>query len=135
MLKTAGYFREFGPGFEDAPSLVESRGKLPEEDWRRVARYLHTGVTLAVSGGLLKDCLTGETLVASHYAQTDGVWTWRADLPRYVERYRVAIPDAFLEHMRALDWKCPVLSQQELIALTERLFHEMKHARKHRRKP
>ncbi|RKG75130.1 hypothetical protein D7W79_21060 [Corallococcus exercitus] len=133
-LQAAGNFRELEPGSDEGPSLVEAKGKLPEAERSQVARYLTTGVVFAVSSGTLSDRFTGEKNIAPHHAQTDGVWHWRADLPYYVLRYGVALPDAFLQRMRDLDWKCPVLSPQELNAFLEQLAFEGEVRQKLRKK-
>ncbi|MBN8229585.1 hypothetical protein JYK02_18915 [Corallococcus macrosporus] len=119
-LQDAGNFRELGLGSDEAPSIVEARGKIPEAERSQIGRYLATGTVFAVSSGTLSDWFTGEKNIAPHHSQTDGVWHWRADLPYYVLRYGVALPDAFLQRMRDLNWKCPVLSQRELLAFVER---------------
>ncbi|MBN9680798.1 MULTISPECIES: hypothetical protein [unclassified Corallococcus] len=133
-LHAVGYFREFVPESDEGPSLVESRGKIPEEDRSRIGRYLASGVVFAVSSGPLSDWFTGEKNIAPHHALTDGVWHWRADLPYYVLRYGVALPDAFLQRMRDLNWKCPVLSQHELHAFLEHLSFEGEVQQKLRKK-
>ncbi|RKH57835.1 hypothetical protein [Corallococcus aberystwythensis] len=123
-LQSAGNFRELEPGFDEGPSLVEARGRIPEADRSRIGRYLATGAVFAVSSWPLSDWFTGEKNIAPHRALTDGVWHWRADLPYYVLRYGVALPDAFLQRMQDLDWKCPVLSPKELNAFMEQLAFE-----------
>ncbi|NOJ92935.1 hypothetical protein HMI51_08325 [Corallococcus coralloides] len=133
-LKAAGYFREFKPESNDGPSLVESQGKIPEAERSRIGRYLASGIVFSASSWPLSDWFTGEKNIAPHHALTDGVWHWRADLPYYVLRYGVALPDAFLQRMRDLDWKCPVLSSQELDAFMEQLSFEGKVQQKLRKK-
>ncbi|MBZ4375337.1 hypothetical protein [Corallococcus sp. AS-1-6] len=134
-LRSAGNFRELNPGSDEGPSIVEACGKIPEAERSRIGRYLATGAVFAVSSGPLSDWFTGEKNIAPHHTQTDGVWHWRADLAYYVLRYGVALPDALLRHMRDLDWKCPVLSRQELHALSEQLTLENKVQQKLRRRP
>ncbi|MHA7627742.1 hypothetical protein [Corallococcus sp. M7] len=133
-LQFAGDFRELEPGSDEGPSIVEARGKIPEAERSRIGRYLASGVVFAVSSGRLSDWFTGEKNIAPHHALTDGVWHWRTDLPYYVLRYGVAIPDAFLQRMRDLDWKCPVLSRQELDAFMEQLSFEGEVQQKLRKK-
>ncbi|NOK07639.1 hypothetical protein HNS30_01060 [Corallococcus exercitus] len=133
-LQSAGNFRELDLGSDEEPSIVKARGKLLEAERTQVARYLTTGVVFAVSSGVLSDWFTGEKNIAPHHARTDGVWHWRADLPYYVLRYGVALPEAFLQRMRELDWKCPVLSPQELNAFMEQLSFESEVRQKLKRK-
>ncbi|RKG90830.1 hypothetical protein [Corallococcus terminator] len=129
-LCVAGHFRELVHGSPEDPSLEASRGALPEEEAMRVAAYLRKASVFAVSSGTLDDWFTGRKHVARHHTQTDGVWIWSADLPYYVANYRVAIPEELLQRMRDLDWRCPVLSQQELIAFSNLLQGLLKHRRK-----
>ncbi|NRD43807.1 MULTISPECIES: hypothetical protein [Corallococcus] len=133
-LQFAGDFRELGSGSDEGPSIVEARGKIPEAERSRIGRYLATGVVFAVSSWPFADWFTGEKNIAPARTHTDGVWHWRADLSYYVLRYGVALPDAFLQRMRDLDWKCPVLSRQELHALSEQLAFEGKVRQKLRKK-
>ncbi|RKH51115.1 hypothetical protein D7Y23_11065 [Corallococcus sp. AB050B] len=125
-LQFAGNFRELTLGSDEGPSLVEARGQISEAERSRIGRYLATGTVFAASSGPLSDWFTGEKNIAPHHALTDGVWHWRADLPHYVLRYGVALPDAFLQRMQDLDWKCPTLSRQELDAFMEQLLFEGK---------
>ncbi|WP_143177283.1 hypothetical protein [Cystobacter ferrugineus] len=108
---------------------MESRGGLPEEDRERAAAYLRKGAVFSASGGMFKDWFTGEQVIA-HHTQTDGVWMWPADLPHYVERHATALPEELLQRMRDLEWKCPVLTRQELIALSEEFFEFMRKNKK-----
>ncbi|RKG61005.1 hypothetical protein D7X30_08905 [Corallococcus sp. AB011P] len=133
-LQFAGDFRELDPGSDEGPSIVEALGKIPEAERSRIGRYLASGVVFTVSSWPYADWFTGEKNIAPARTHTDGVWHWRADLPYYVLRYGVALPDAFLRRMQDLDWKCPVLSRQGLDAFMEQLSFEGEVQQKLRKK-
>jgi hypothetical protein len=108
-MKVVGVFRELEPRGSDAlPSIHDARDLLPVDLAQKVARYLRRGepvfdvmeftrdpfdTSKIVPGGTrLLGVSGGPTLL------TDGQWTWRQDLAYYVEKYRVAISNEFIEH-------------------------------------
>jgi hypothetical protein len=40
---------------------------------------------------------------------TDGTWLWRQDFPHYVETHHVQLPEAFIAHVRGLNYRMPAL--------------------------
>ena len=49
---------------------------------------------------------------------TDGHWAWPDDLPAYVQKYHLALPEQFVQHARANNWQVPTLTLQTLRSLT-----------------
>ncbi|TQF16441.1 hypothetical protein FJV41_08130 [Myxococcus llanfairpwllgwyngyllgogerychwyrndrobwllllantysiliogogogochensis] len=133
-MRHAGLFKELTPELLDAPSLAEAKEGLPVEDRARAAAYLRQASVLSASSGCDDDWFTGEKNVALRYSRTDGAWIWTDVLAHYVEKHGVALPQDLLEHMRAQDWHCPVLTQQQLIEVSEELFKELKKSKKLRRR-
>lgn len=129
-LREVGMFKELMPEVPGLPSLAEAKGKLPEEDRARVATYLRTGSVLAASGSSEDDWFTGEKNVARMYFRTDGVWAWMESLAYYAEKHGVAPPQEFLEHMKARDWNCPVLTHEQLVAIEQEAHRSAKKSKK-----
>jgi hypothetical protein len=114
-MKKAGFFRELRHGDRDGPSLEESKNNVDEP---KTVEYLKSGAVIATTGRRVGDVLDPEhTDVADLAVLTDGEWVWPADLAYYVDRYGVALPAEFVSHMRALDWRPPELTDDELAAL------------------
>ncbi|AGC47773.1 hypothetical protein MYSTI_06500 [Myxococcus stipitatus DSM 14675] len=123
-VRLVGCFRELGqvsPEDEELPSIVEARGKLPVEHRSLVATYLRSASVYAAASGSATDCFTGERHIALNVQQTDGTWLWPASFAHYVAHHGVAVPEELLQHMRALEWRCPVLSREELLALCDKM--------------
>ena len=125
-LRTVGFFRELGHGEPDGPSLRDAVSDSPPQDREHIAGYLRSGNVFAVTGGMgVDDVLDRErTHVAELMTLTDGEWVWPSDLVHYFEEYNVALPEDFVDHMRALNWTPPALSHDGLVALTDEVFGE-----------
>ena len=104
-----GYFRELRHGLPDGPSLGLSAGRGGYlEDKARLISYLKSGVVYIASPGVGFDVLSNDgTLSGPFHALTDGAWMWPADLAYYVDRYDVELPNGFLSHARAREWRVP----------------------------
>jgi hypothetical protein len=75
-----------------------------------IVQYLSAGAIVLALMEQTTDVLEGAFKVLGGSAiLTDGTYYWRRDTSAYVERYHVALPDPFLEHMRSLEWKCPAV--------------------------
>src|SRR5437660_1339219 len=101
-FKRVGFFRE---QYDHAPGLPSIRDFVraePHPDAERIAAYLRGGVGLAGVGKYVEDVLDPTSRVAlTPGMDTDGVWLWREDLPHYVTRHNVSLPEEFVAHMRA----------------------------------
>ena len=124
-LRQAGFFRELEHGEADGPSLRDAvRDSLPPHR-EHIAGYLRSASVIAATGMVVDDVLDPERKnVAELMVLTDGEWVWPSDLVYYFEQYNVALPEDFVDHMRALDWTPPSLSDDELIALERGIFGE-----------
>lgn len=114
ILSRVGFFRELPHGDDDGPSLSHAVRDAPDADEHRLLDYLRAGVPYIVSPGAVLDVLDGSGPVGTGTILTDGVWAWPDDLPHYVERYHVAVPEEFLEHARAAGWSVVELGINEL---------------------
>jgi hypothetical protein len=119
-LKQVGFFRELRHGDPHGPSLMEARGGLSHENRAAILHYLRSASILCVAACLFDDALDSSRQSIDNLAiATDGEWKWPTDLPYYVERYEVAIPEEFLAHIQANGWRPPSLSDDELIRIAE----------------
>ncbi|MGX9886640.1 hypothetical protein [Streptomyces sp. NPDC002276] len=120
MTKRAGFYREVGgpdAAAGDAPSLRNDvrddvRGSGPwDED--RVLGYLESAREIYTTMGARRDALDGDEWIAgSESLLTDGSWIWPVDLVHYVRRHHVALPQEFLEHIRANGYTVPAVSDE-----------------------
>ncbi len=124
--REVGFFRELEHGERDGPSLRDAVRKSPPQDREHIAGYLRSGSVIAATGGMLVDDVLDpeRTNVAELMVLSDGEWLWLPDLVYYFEEYNVALPEDFVDHMRALGWTPPSLSDAELIDLANELFGE-----------
>ena len=79
---------------------------------KKIARYLSRAEGL-LAGGYWTDPVTGDP--AHRIPQvfmTDGVWVWASPWAYLVEKYGAALPADFLEHIRALGYRPPRLSDE-----------------------
>lgn len=107
-LRRMGFFRELRHGMPDGPSLVAARSDAPRAHEAELVAYLKAGHVLFASPGPVSDVLDPEGgYIGTASILTDGVWCWPADLPVYVERYHLALPAPFLEHVLGRAWRIP----------------------------
>jgi hypothetical protein len=99
-MKIIPPFREQDPADPRAPLMMDHVGELRADDAADLAAYLRSGVVVAAVPMALTDVL-GEDRhhVPAPHLLTDGEYVWRADLPYYVERYRVGLPADFVRHV------------------------------------
>ncbi len=118
ILNRIGFFRELPHGDDDGPALAGSVRDAPGVDEQRLVEYLRAGVSYIVSPGVVRDALDQSGPVGTGSVLTDGTWAWPDDLPHYVERYHIALPEDFVAHARAAGWSIEDLSIQELRRLS-----------------
>lgn len=117
-LRPLGFFPEREVETAAQTSLRELVRERPGQDEAAIVNYLRRGTIFIYSPGVVFDVLDGSGPIGSGSIRTDGVWAWPDDLPHYVERYHVALPNEFVEHARALGWTPPELTDADLRLLT-----------------
>ncbi|MER7674960.1 hypothetical protein ABTY61_41815 [Kitasatospora sp. NPDC096128] len=94
-------------------SIRDAVRPVGEPDEAGLAAYLDAGHVLidvmeaghdAITGSAHRHSLGCSSLV------TDGAWLWRQDFPHYVETHHVLLPDAFIEHVRSLNYQMPAIT-------------------------
>jgi hypothetical protein len=124
-LRRVGFFRELDDGEPTSPSIHDAVRSGPHPEAERIVAYLKAGIGLAGVGHYARDVLAPEwRCTVSPGLSTDGVWLWRADLPYYIAKYHVAVPEEFVAHMQQNGWTVPGLSEAEVSRLGKDLYHE-----------
>ena len=119
-LRRLGFFRELPHGDPEGGSLIQSMGTeaLPNE--ARIVEYLQGAAILVATSGPVEDVLDPSAgNVAVPNIATDGTWMWPMDLPYYVERYHVSLPEEFLAHGEATGWRLPNIGDEDLNRLAD----------------
>jgi hypothetical protein len=123
-VRSVGFFADLQHGSADDHSLAELIGRLDEDTADSMAKYLSAGtVILPTLGSRCVDVLSdtkddiGPLAICS-----DGDWAWPSDLPFFVAKYHVGLPQEFVEHARDHDWRPPQLSEEELAAAVDSLL-------------
>ncbi|MDK1347442.1 hypothetical protein QNO09_29915 [Streptomyces sp. 378] len=119
MIRPVGFFSELSPGWRlaETGSIKDAVRPSGEPDENGILEYLRhgTGIWSEMSAGpdVLDPDAPDMTGVGSLY--TDGTWLWREDLHYYVTTYHLSLPDDFLRHIRALNYKTPPVPESRLI--------------------
>ncbi len=101
-LQRVGFFRELRHGDPEGDSLAAARRAEAQPHQADVVRYLRACPVLIASPGPVRDVLQDDgDFIGTPSVHTDGVWAWPGDLAAYVERYHLALPAPFLEHLIA----------------------------------
>ncbi|WP_019073322.1 hypothetical protein [Streptomyces hokutonensis] len=124
MIKRAGFYRETGGRItmaDHAPSLRDAVQDSGPRDEDLVLAYLESAREIYTTMGAQRDALAGDEWIAgSESLLTDGTWIWPIDLVHYVRRHHVALPQEFLEHIRANSYTAPAVPDER----ARQIFHE-----------
>ncbi|MFC9896552.1 hypothetical protein ACFVMC_22935 [Nocardia sp. NPDC127579] len=109
MLSTVGIYREMYRGKEGLPSLRQSQATQALADQREIIEYMRAGTPVFDVLEDVLDIVDNATMIPSGPSLiSDGHWIWRVDSIHYLSTYRLAFPDAFVQHVRAADYRPPV---------------------------
>jgi hypothetical protein len=112
-----GYWREYGPDYAAYPSAQQfvDPSRTSQYNLVELTRYLRSGYVAAATSRLSFPCpFTGEKIPGSLCALTDGKLFWLADLPEYIERFNLAIPDAWYAEIQVNNFQLPLLTETQL---------------------
>ncbi|TQV86653.1 hypothetical protein [Aliikangiella coralliicola] len=99
-LKKIGFFSELELGEDSMLSLENSVGKFTSNIEDTVS-YLEAGVAIFVSPGLSVDVLSEDKeIIGTMEIRTDGEWAWPSDLTHYLTKYKVELPQNFIDHIK-----------------------------------
>ncbi|MFI6771426.1 hypothetical protein [Streptomyces sp. NPDC050355] len=113
MLGLLGFYDELD-NCPDQPngSIRDAVQPVGEPDEADLVAYLDAGHGLIDVMEAGHDVLTGSAhrhSLGCSSLVTDGAWLWRQDFPHYVEMHHVQLPEAFIEHVRVLNYQMPAL--------------------------
>lgn len=108
-LKMIGYWQEPGEIGElpHPRSFIDSTWEVDLR--KKIVDYLRSGIKFRGSWGYSK-CRFDDgrpDVEMGSMELTDGVYAWPEGLSVYVERYNIILPQDFVNHMKAQDFKIP----------------------------
>ncbi|MFF5159845.1 hypothetical protein ACFY3N_27095 [Streptomyces sp. NPDC000348] len=122
MIRPVGFFTELSPGWglPENGSIKDAVRPSGHPDERRILDYLRSGTEIWSEMSAGPDVLDPEApnMTGIGSLITDGTWLWREDLPYYIAKYHVSLPDDFLEHIRSLDYAAPTVPESRLIEIS-----------------
>ena len=80
------------------PSIMELIRK-PIKGKDKVLNYMKKCRISSVSPAIVTDVIEPQNKINELYCMTDGVYGWRSDVIYYVEKYDMALPDEFVQHV------------------------------------
>jgi hypothetical protein len=102
--------------FSELKTEIEHLRDRLNEQHAAVGGYLSEGTTVIALMEQTTDILDSAfELPGGSAILTDGKYYWRRDTALYVEHYRVALPDDFVQHAESLEWVCPEVSPQRVL--------------------
>ncbi|MGW5450581.1 hypothetical protein [Nocardia sp. NPDC003979] len=106
-LEPIGIYREmYRSGHDDLPSLRESRTTHHLDDRALILEYMVAATPVFDVMGSVVDLFDPSTSIRSGQSLiSDGTWLWRVDSIHYLTRYDLAIPEEFVEHVRARNYQ------------------------------
>ncbi len=83
---------------KDLPSIHDLINKpIPEKE--KVLRYMKKCRVDAVAPARLRDVIHPENKIADLFLMSDDTYGWRSDVIYYVEKYDMALPEEFVQHV------------------------------------
>ena len=93
---------------QNLPSLRDSISAHPQNHEAEIALYLENAPAYSGVGKIVGDVLdTACKAVLFPGTRTDGLYAWPAELPYYVRKYHLRLPQDLIVHMASLDWQPP----------------------------
>lgn len=80
------------------PSIKDLINK-PVKEKKKVLEYMRKGKVIAVAPAIIRDVMNPEVSLPELFLMSDGEYEWRSDVIYYVEKYDMALPDEFLQHV------------------------------------
>lgn len=83
---------------DEYPSIMELIHK-PIKEKEKVLKYMKKCHIDAVAPAMLRDIINPENRIHDLFAMSDGTYGWRSDVIYYVEKYDMALPEEFVQHV------------------------------------
>jgi hypothetical protein len=126
-LKLLSFYVGDHPDEEKKQKLLSLTSTSELERKTKILRYLNSGLHFAHYMGIVRDLLDryDRTIDLGPDVFTDGVWAWTSEIHYYVQKYNLALPNDFLNHMEAFNWKAPrVRDGERLFRKSQRVIWE-----------
>ncbi|MGC0415116.1 hypothetical protein [Embleya sp. AB8] len=120
-MKILGLYDElWKPGAgKSMGSILDARGDDPLVDEAKILAYLEAGTSLFDFMAFKRDVFGGEeNIPGAGSPMTDGEWIWKRDLLYYLPVYHVLLNPDFLDHVRAIDYRMPEISDERIDELS-----------------
>lgn len=108
-LKPVGIYREmYKRGHDDLPSIHDASTDQQLADRDRILDYLRKAPEVFDVMEAVPNLVTGEGWIPGGSSlHSDGEWIWRTDSIEYLTVRPLAIPDEFVQYVRANDYLPP----------------------------
>lgn len=126
-MKFLGYLKRYDANVQFAENLNSYRrgNVINQQDLERIIEYLKNGKLLWTWMEYWVDDEEKSIGGASYY--TDGEWVWPLYFIHYLEKYKdFKIADEFIDYVKAKDFVCKDLSENELIILEAVYYDNLK---------
>jgi hypothetical protein len=101
----------------DIEGVVDS---LPAELVDRISSFLEGDEPLLFSPGTAPDPFAEASEMRMRVGiMTDGEWVWHLAWADYVQYHRVSPPEAFIQHIHALDYTAPEIPMERAMEIAE----------------
>jgi hypothetical protein len=80
------------------PSIMDLIHK-PIKEKEKVLKYMKKCHVDAVAPAIVRDVINPENRIPNLFLMSDGTYGWRSDVIYYVEKYDMALPDEFVQHV------------------------------------
>ena len=81
------------------PSIYDCMSEDGMQHKSEIVNYLRSSHIEVATTSPARDVLTGEQLPFADVGLCDDVYRWGIDLPYYIEKYNVVLPDEVIEHI------------------------------------
>jgi len=109
-------FDEFVRESGDYGALRDLPRTLSGQEADELACYLRSGVVVLGVMEIMPDVIDGSLVAESASLLTDGSWYWRQDLAHYVEKYHVALPTDFIDHVTSVGTSEVAVAELDVVA-------------------
>lgn len=99
-MRAVGLFRELSHNMpSSAASMHEAAGKISDDIANAVGSYLENGIPIFDIMETTIDPIDRTTKIPGGSSLlSDGHWVWREDLSYFVKKYKLQLPQSFIEH-------------------------------------
>ena len=92
-----GFFSENNLSMANNGSIKQFIVSKVNYDKKKILDYLQNGKKEAICPKPIYDIISGKMISTSFTVLTDGEYIWKNDLPYYVDKYNIKLPQSFIE--------------------------------------